>query len=202
MVSKTDSFPCAALPSCDWHAFIVTGWNWGGGENAPGRSAAVSGDVWQHCGRGQSKLAVKMLKTPMSDIQLTLYDLCLLRNSTKTSGRTFLMFQTLWSISSTNCSNVGPGTSVCSLFKDYSFTWNICWTLSWFFYLRGQKIKTPSQTPDALNQILKAMDELDDPDKMPFSLNPSVWQKFCLVRRSKIESEQKVIQRNAETSEK
>ncbi|XP_024152619.1 cilia- and flagella-associated protein 43 isoform X2 [Oryzias melastigma] len=58
---------------------------------------------------------------------------------------------------------------------------------------RGQKIKTPSQTPDALNQILKAMDELDDPDKMPFSLNPSVWQKFCLVRRSKIESEQKVI---------
>lgn len=43
--------------------------------------------------------------------------------------------------------------------------------------------------------MLKAMDELDEPEKMPFGLNPSVWQRFCLVRRSKVESEQKVIQR-------
>uniref|UniRef100_A0A3P9LZI2 Cilia- and flagella-associated protein 43 n=1 Tax=Oryzias latipes TaxID=8090 RepID=A0A3P9LZI2_ORYLA len=57
---------------------------------------------------------------------------------------------------------------------------------------RGQRVKTPSQTPDVLNQMLKAMDELDEPEKMPFGLNPSVWQRFCLVRRSKVESEQKV----------
>ncbi|KAK2824393.1 hypothetical protein Q5P01_021568 [Channa striata] len=49
-----------------------------------------------------------------------------------------------------------------------------------------------SQAPDALGKLLKAMEELDAPKNIPEGLNPSVWERFCLVRRTKVESEQKV----------
>ncbi|CAJ1067274.1 cilia- and flagella-associated protein 43 isoform X2 [Xyrichtys novacula] len=49
-----------------------------------------------------------------------------------------------------------------------------------------------SLAPDALGKMLKAMEELDAPENMPEGLNGSVWEKFCLVRRTKVESEQKV----------
>ncbi|KAK2921789.1 hypothetical protein Q8A73_001274 [Channa argus] len=49
-----------------------------------------------------------------------------------------------------------------------------------------------SQTPDALGKMLKAMEELDAPKNIPEGLNPSIWERFCLVRRTKVESEQKV----------
>nr|XP_019944828.1 PREDICTED: cilia- and flagella-associated protein 43 [Paralichthys olivaceus] len=49
-----------------------------------------------------------------------------------------------------------------------------------------------SQASDALDKMLKAMEELDAPENIPQGLNPSIWERFCLFRRSKIESEQKV----------
>lgn len=75
-------------------------------------------------------------------------------------------------------------------------------------YLRAQKMKTDtdntsslfkenrlcaSLTLDAPNQMLKAMEELDAPENMPEGLSPSVWERFCFVRRAKLEAEQKVI---------
>lgn len=49
-----------------------------------------------------------------------------------------------------------------------------------------------SLAPDALGKMLKAMEELDAPENIPEGLNPSIWERFCLVRRAKVESEQKV----------
>uniref|UniRef100_UPI003AAA87D7 cilia- and flagella-associated protein 43 n=1 Tax=Centroberyx gerrardi TaxID=166262 RepID=UPI003AAA87D7 len=45
---------------------------------------------------------------------------------------------------------------------------------------------------DRLSQMLKAMEELDAPENMPEDLDPSIWERFCLVRRAKVESEQQV----------
>ncbi|XP_041866469.1 cilia- and flagella-associated protein 43 [Melanotaenia boesemani] len=45
---------------------------------------------------------------------------------------------------------------------------------------------------DASSQISKAMEELDDPKHMPEGLNSSIWERFCHVRRAKVESEQGV----------
>lgn len=45
---------------------------------------------------------------------------------------------------------------------------------------------------DALSRLMKAMDELDNPKHMPNGLDPSIWEKFCLARRNKLESEQLV----------
>lgn len=49
-----------------------------------------------------------------------------------------------------------------------------------------------SLAPDALGKILKAMEELDAPENIPEGLHPSIWERFCLVRRTKVESEKKV----------
>nr|XP_020456113.1 cilia- and flagella-associated protein 43 [Monopterus albus] len=49
-----------------------------------------------------------------------------------------------------------------------------------------------SLATDTLCKMLKAMEELDTPDNMPEGLNPSIWERFCLVRRTKVESEQKI----------
>ncbi|CAG6016962.1 unnamed protein product [Menidia menidia] len=72
---------------------------------------------------------------------------------------------------------------------------------------RGEKIRTltsntsslskehrvgSSTAPAALSQMLKAMEELDAPENMPEMLNPSVWERFCIVRRNKVQSEYKV----------
>ncbi|KAM6265813.1 cilia- and flagella-associated protein 43 [Porphyrio hochstetteri] len=45
---------------------------------------------------------------------------------------------------------------------------------------------------DALTLLMKAMDELDSPENMPIGLDPSIWEKFCLARRNKMQSEQQV----------
>ncbi|KAI3363278.1 hypothetical protein L3Q82_011908 [Scortum barcoo] len=49
-----------------------------------------------------------------------------------------------------------------------------------------------SLAPDAFSKMLKAMEELDAPENIPEGLNLMIWEKFCLVRRTKVESEQKV----------
>ncbi|XP_060780955.1 cilia- and flagella-associated protein 43 [Neoarius graeffei] len=45
---------------------------------------------------------------------------------------------------------------------------------------------------EGLSQIMKAMEELDAPQNMPEGLDPAMWERFCLARRTKVESEQKV----------
>ncbi|MCI4376303.1 hypothetical protein PGIGA_G00187010 [Pangasianodon gigas] len=45
---------------------------------------------------------------------------------------------------------------------------------------------------EGLSQMMKAMEELDAPQNMPEGLDPAVWERFCLARRTKVESEQKV----------
>ncbi|XP_030603266.1 cilia- and flagella-associated protein 43 isoform X2 [Archocentrus centrarchus] len=46
--------------------------------------------------------------------------------------------------------------------------------------------------PDVLSTLLRAMEALDAPENMPEGLNPAAWDRLCLVRRTKVESEQKV----------
>ncbi|XP_039927326.1 cilia- and flagella-associated protein 43 [Hirundo rustica] len=55
-------------------------------------------------------------------------------------------------------------------------------------YVKG----SPEDYQDALSLLMKAMDELDSPEHMPSGLDPSVWERFCLARRSKMESEELV----------
>ncbi len=70
---------------------------------------------------------------------------------------------------------------------------------------RVQRIKTQTQNNqfkegallgtspfDGLSLMMKAMEELDAPENMPEGLDPFVWERFCLARRAKVESEQKV----------
>uniref|UniRef100_A0A3P9PD66 Cilia- and flagella-associated protein 43 n=1 Tax=Poecilia reticulata TaxID=8081 RepID=A0A3P9PD66_POERE len=58
---------------------------------------------------------------------------------------------------------------------------------------RQHGLNTPA--PDGLSQILAGMEEMDAPENMPKGVTQSVWEKFCAVRKTKVESEQKVIQR-------
>lgn len=48
-------------------------------------------------------------------------------------------------------------------------------------------------TSDGLGQMLKAMEELDTPENIPEGLDPSIWERFCLARRAKVESEHQVM---------
>ncbi|XP_036430574.1 cilia- and flagella-associated protein 43 [Colossoma macropomum] len=43
-----------------------------------------------------------------------------------------------------------------------------------------------------LSEMMRAMEELDAPENMPEGLDPAVWERFCLARRAKVESEQRV----------
>ncbi|XP_051815918.1 cilia- and flagella-associated protein 43 isoform X3 [Acanthochromis polyacanthus] len=52
-----------------------------------------------------------------------------------------------------------------------------------------------SLAPDGFGKMLKAMEELDAPENIPEGLKPSIWERFCHVRRAKVESEQKVKMR-------
>ncbi|XP_009948640.1 PREDICTED: WD repeat-containing protein 96, partial [Leptosomus discolor] len=45
---------------------------------------------------------------------------------------------------------------------------------------------------DALTLLMKAMDELDSPEHVPNGLDLSIWERFCLARRNKMESEELV----------
>ncbi|XP_074855314.1 cilia- and flagella-associated protein 43 [Carettochelys insculpta] len=45
---------------------------------------------------------------------------------------------------------------------------------------------------EALAHLMKAIDEMDDPENMPEGLDLAVWERFCLARRTKVENEQLV----------
>ncbi|XP_066047799.1 cilia- and flagella-associated protein 43 [Chamaea fasciata] len=55
-------------------------------------------------------------------------------------------------------------------------------------YVKG----SPEDYQDALSLLMKAMDELDSPEHKPSGLDQSVWERFCLARRNKVESEELV----------
>ncbi|NXS32387.1 CFA43 protein, partial [Pomatostomus ruficeps] len=55
-------------------------------------------------------------------------------------------------------------------------------------YVKG----SPEDYEDALTLLMKAMDELDSPEHMPSGLDQSMWKRFCLARRKKMESEELV----------
>ncbi|NXR72715.1 CFA43 protein, partial [Pycnonotus jocosus] len=55
-------------------------------------------------------------------------------------------------------------------------------------YVKG----TAEDYQDALSLLMKAMDELDNPEHRPSGLDPSMWEHFCLARRNKVESEELV----------
>ncbi|XP_697139.4 cilia- and flagella-associated protein 43 [Danio rerio] len=66
---------------------------------------------------------------------------------------------------------------------------------------RVQRMKTQTENnpfkegaapSDGLSLMMKAMEELDAPEHMLEGLDPAVWERFCLARRAKVESEQKV----------
>ncbi|KAM4730166.1 cilia- and flagella-associated protein 43 [Anableps anableps] len=48
------------------------------------------------------------------------------------------------------------------------------------------------QAPDGLSQMLTAMAEMDAPENMPKGLSPFIWEKFCVVRKAKVESEHRM----------
>ncbi|XP_069467846.1 cilia- and flagella-associated protein 43 [Ambystoma mexicanum] len=58
----------------------------------------------------------------------------------------------------------------------------------------GEPPGTSKAYGDAAAQLSKAMDELDAPENMPEGLMLPVWERFCLSRRQKIESEQQIKQ--------
>ncbi|XP_072534295.1 cilia- and flagella-associated protein 43 isoform X2 [Salminus brasiliensis] len=45
---------------------------------------------------------------------------------------------------------------------------------------------------EGLSQMMKAMEELDALENMPEGLDSAVWERFCLARKAKVESEQQV----------
>ncbi|XP_027030839.2 cilia- and flagella-associated protein 43-like [Tachysurus fulvidraco] len=45
---------------------------------------------------------------------------------------------------------------------------------------------------EGLSQRVKTLEDLDLPENMPEGLDPVVWERFCLARRTKVQSEQKV----------
>ncbi|XP_069737550.1 uncharacterized protein [Phaenicophaeus curvirostris] len=47
---------------------------------------------------------------------------------------------------------------------------------------------------DARTLLRKSMDELDSPEYMPNGLDPSIWERFCLARRNKMETEELALQ--------
>ncbi|XP_062436379.1 cilia- and flagella-associated protein 43 [Rhea pennata] len=56
----------------------------------------------------------------------------------------------------------------------------------------GDRSGSDEDYKEALTLLRKAMDELDKPEHMPNGLDPSLWNRFCLARRNKMESEQLV----------
>ncbi|XP_065528265.1 cilia- and flagella-associated protein 43 isoform X1 [Lathamus discolor] len=56
----------------------------------------------------------------------------------------------------------------------------------------GKCLGSAEDNEDALTLLMKAMDELDSPEHMPDGLDLSIWENFCLARRNKMESEERV----------
>lgn len=56
----------------------------------------------------------------------------------------------------------------------------------------GERPGSGKLNKDAVTQLIKAMDDMDNINNMPEGLDPLVWDHFCMTRRVKVENEQKV----------
>uniref|UniRef100_A0A8C2LW88 Cilia- and flagella-associated protein 43 n=1 Tax=Cricetulus griseus TaxID=10029 RepID=A0A8C2LW88_CRIGR len=61
----------------------------------------------------------------------------------------------------------------------------------------GERPGSGKLNKDNYTQLMKSMDELDNANNMPEGLDPSVWEHFCLTRRTKVENEYRVKQKAA-----
>ncbi|XP_039770247.1 cilia- and flagella-associated protein 43 isoform X2 [Ornithorhynchus anatinus] len=56
----------------------------------------------------------------------------------------------------------------------------------------GDRPASVKANKEAFAQLMKVMDDLDNPDNMPDNLDPAVWKQFCMIRRMKVENEQQI----------
>lgn len=56
----------------------------------------------------------------------------------------------------------------------------------------GDRPGSAKALQDAYVQLMKAIDDMDDLGNKPEGLDYNVWDRFCMSRRAKIESEQQV----------
>ncbi|XP_070608857.1 cilia- and flagella-associated protein 43 isoform X2 [Erythrolamprus reginae] len=59
----------------------------------------------------------------------------------------------------------------------------------------GERPGSAKMYQDALAHLMKAIDEMDNPENRPEGLDISNWERFCAARRMKVESEQQVKQK-------
>ncbi|XP_013915005.1 PREDICTED: cilia- and flagella-associated protein 43 [Thamnophis sirtalis] len=59
----------------------------------------------------------------------------------------------------------------------------------------GERPGSAKMYQDALAHLMKAIDEMDNPENRPEGLDISNWERFCAARRAKVESEQQVKQK-------
>ncbi|KAL7990626.1 hypothetical protein Chor_014056 [Crotalus horridus] len=59
----------------------------------------------------------------------------------------------------------------------------------------GERPGSAKMYQDALAHLMKAIDEMDHPENRPEGLDITNWERFCIARRAKVESEQQVKQK-------
>uniref|UniRef100_A0A8C6XW02 Cilia- and flagella-associated protein 43 n=1 Tax=Naja naja TaxID=35670 RepID=A0A8C6XW02_NAJNA len=59
----------------------------------------------------------------------------------------------------------------------------------------GERPGSAKMYQDALAHLMKAIDEMDNPENRPEGLDIINWERFCVARRVKVESEQQVKQK-------
>ncbi|XP_060538906.1 cilia- and flagella-associated protein 43 isoform X3 [Pantherophis guttatus] len=59
----------------------------------------------------------------------------------------------------------------------------------------GERPGSAKMYQDALAHLMKAIDEMDNPENRPEGLDIINWERFCAARRAKVESEQQVKQK-------
>ncbi|XP_026560498.1 cilia- and flagella-associated protein 43 [Pseudonaja textilis] len=59
----------------------------------------------------------------------------------------------------------------------------------------GERPGSAKMYQDALAHLMKAIDEMDNPENRPEGLDVINWERFCVARRAKVESEQQVKQK-------
>ncbi|XP_036592449.1 cilia- and flagella-associated protein 43-like, partial [Trichosurus vulpecula] len=60
----------------------------------------------------------------------------------------------------------------------------------------GERVGSGQIHKENFAQLMNAMEELDNPINIPEGLDPPVWTHFCALRRTKMESEQKIKQQS------
>ncbi|XP_029106891.1 cilia- and flagella-associated protein 43 isoform X2 [Scleropages formosus] len=62
-------------------------------------------------------------------------------------------------------------------------------------WVQRMRVQSGRAAGEGLDQLKKAIEELDSPENMPEGLDSAAWERFCVARRTKVDSEQKVKQK-------